>query len=390
MIQVSMAACCGCAACANICPKTCIEMQADYEGFLHPTIDAAQCIECGLCEKVCPVLHCEIEKTDSSTTYIAYNENREERAHSSSGGIFVLIAKEILKQNGVVFGAALTDDCYSVHHIAVEHPDELPKIMRSKYLQSEIGDAYCEVKRYLKMGRAVLFVGTPCQVEALRRFLDREYNNLICVDFICHGVPSQKLWERYVRFREEKDGNVKARRVSFRDKRKGWRDFSMVIEYTDGTQYTQKFEDDLYGKAFVRNVSLRSSCYQCMFRKTNRQSDLTIADAWGAERLFPEMFDNQGLSRIFVHTQKGTQILSELDGLVCKQERGCNGMALCSAPQKHPQRDEFYRHYMDVEFDHLVAHYAKPSMRKRIVYLLRKLGVLHTVKGMIACIRSKK
>ncbi len=391
MIQVSMDACCGCAACANSCPKACIEMRANHEGFLHPKVDTSRCVECGLCEKACPVLQSKLENTTTPVSYIAYNADREERGNSSSGGIFVLLAKKILEQGGVVFGAALTDDCYAVQHIAIENVADLPKIMRSKYLQSEIGDTYRKVKQYLVAGRIVLFAGTPCQVEALRCFLKDMYDNLLCVDFVCHGVPSQKLWERYVRYREQKDGNVKAKQISFRDKTNGWRDYSMVFQYTDGTKYCRAFEDDLYGQAFVRNVSLRRSCYQCQFRKTNRKSDLTIADAWGAESFFPEMFDNQGLSRIFVHTEKGAESLLNLKGLVCKEENGnSSGAALCSAPQKHPKRDEFYRHYMDVDFDRLVAHYAKPSMRKRMVYILRKLGVLHTVKGVLAQLRRRR
>ena len=195
--------CCGCFACANICSNGCIEMHADEEGFLYPSVDTSRCIQCGLCKQVCPILHSYNEiRGMSPAGYAVINMDEKVRLASSSGGVFSLFAEQTIRDGGVVFGAALSKDCGSVVHIEEDSLSELAKLRGSKYVQSSIGDAYIKTQNALKKGRKVLFTGTPCQIEGLHGFLRKKYENLLCMDLICHGVPSPKVWKKYVCFRE--------------------------------------------------------------------------------------------------------------------------------------------------------------------------------------------
>lgn len=188
--------CCGCSACANVCPKTCIAMSTDEEGFLYPVVDMSVCVGCGLCEKVCPFLT-ELRPKKPKNTYAAINPNEEERLRSSSGGIFTLLAQETLKAGGVVFGAAFDGD-WSVKHIGIENIKELPKLQGSKYVQSKIGNSYKKAKQLLDKDIPVLFSGTTCQIAGLLKYLRKEYEKLLTVDVICHGVPSPRIWQDVV------------------------------------------------------------------------------------------------------------------------------------------------------------------------------------------------
>ena len=305
--------CTGCGACISICPKGCIQMKEDKEGFLQPRIDSKECIQCHRCENSCPILHVEKQKTEEETI-VSVGINKEDgiRARSSSGGVFHALAKWIISQGGVVFGARFNDDWEVVHGYAETLECIIP-FMGSKYVQSRIGDTYCQAKAFLEKDRWVLFTGTPCQLGGLRAFLGKDYEKLIQVDLICHGVPSPRVWRDYLK---EDFPNAEAfRRVAFRTKDKGWHgEYGMVIEeIRNGGIVTHRYSNNnpfLYG--FLFNLFLRPSCYHCAYKTITRNSDITIADAWGVEHYAPEMDDNNGTSLLLVHSLKGREIFDIL------------------------------------------------------------------------------
>lgn len=251
--------CSGCHACANACPKNCISMVSDEEGFWYPQVNKEKCIDCGLCEKVCPIIHkWQPDDSRKTTAIAAINLNEEIRLESSSGGIFTLKAEKIIDQGGVVFGAAFSDDFKSVRHICVDNKADLEKLRGSKYVQSKISDTYKHAKEYLDSGRKVLFSGTPCQIGGLYSYLRKPYENLLTQDIICHGVPSPMVWEKYVEKCERKAAS-EMQRVFFRHKKYGWKSYSMAMEFTNHTKYIRTLLEDPYMRLFLSNSCLRPS-----------------------------------------------------------------------------------------------------------------------------------
>ena len=304
--------CSGCHACANACLKNCIDLISDEEGFWYPQVDKGKCIDCGLCKKVCPIIH-KWQPDESRTTkaIAAINMNDDIRLKSSSGGVFTLIAEEIINQGGVVFGAAFADDFRSVHHICVDNTDDLNKLRGSKYVQSKIGDSYKQAKDYLDSGRTVLFTGTPCQIGGLYSYLRKQYDNLLTQDIICHGVPSPMVWEKYVDEREQKAAST-TQRMIFRHKKYGWKSYAVLFEFSNNTAYVKNHREDSFMKAFLLNSSLRPSCYACSFRGIKRQADVTLADFWGVHNVAPNMDDDKGTSLILIHSIKGKKLFDNI------------------------------------------------------------------------------
>ena len=323
--------CCGCEACANACPKHCISFKEDKEGFCYPLLDKSKCIDCGLCETVCPVLN-QVSAQKPMNVYAAKNTSEEELLRSSSGGIFILLAKLVLIQGGVVFGAKF-DENRNVVHAYAETAEEVQAFMGSKYVQSRIGNTYTQARGFLKQGRIVLFSGTPCQIAALKKFLGKVYDNLLTVDVICHGVPSPKVWQRYIDEIKGKvwkadntisaphamgtSADIEVGSVSFRDKRTGWKSYSftlcLLMNTIDGKKtvsFSHIFREDPYMKLFLQDLILRPSCYQCPTKGGKSQSDLTIADFWGIERCYPDIDDDRGVGLIMINSNKGLQIMS--------------------------------------------------------------------------------
>ena len=302
MITADRADCSGCAACANVCPKSAIEMIFDAEGFAYPKINPELCIQCGKCDATCPALNFTAKKIDAlPLSFVANYKNEKILRHSSSGGIFSALSEIILNDGGIVFGAGF-DKNWRVVHTSAKNFDELENLRGSKYVQSQIGDVYRQVKDALK-SKKVLFSGVPCQCAGLKRFLGADPENLLTVEIICHGAPSPALWKSYI---DELNYSHEIAHVNFRSKRKGWGAGShMAINCFDRGTKTVKVGDDLYGRLFLRRVSLRPSCSTCKFKFPNGQSDLTLGDAWGIKDFAPEMFDNLGVSVVFVHTAKG-------------------------------------------------------------------------------------
>ena len=302
--------CCGCHACMNICLKHAISMYEDEKGFKYPKIDQDKCINCGMCKKVCPIINCkEIEKDIKA--YACYNINNDERLNSSSGGIFILLAKEIIKRKGIVFGASFDKD-FNVNHSYADNEKDLNKFMGSKYTQSTIGETYKQVKDFLENDRYVLFTGTPCQVEGLKSYLRKDYDKLYTQDIICHGVPSPKVWQKYLDFLKKQE-KEKIRNIQFRNKDHGWSLFRTKIMFYTRT-YSVCHNDDYYMKVFLNNLCLRDSCYNCSFKKKYRISDITLADYWGIDNIHPEMNDDRGTSLLIINSEKGKELFELIKG----------------------------------------------------------------------------
>lgn len=365
--------CCGCGACAQACPKNCIVMQSDDEGFLYPQIDQTVCIQCGLCEKVCPMLQSPAEDTSSQPkAYAAYNMDETIRLQSSSGGVFTLLALQTLQNGGGVFGATLSADCKSVHHTMVSSEVDLAKLRSSKYLQSEIGVCYKQTQAFLREGKPVLFSGTPCEIEGLKAFLRKDYDNLTCVDLVCHGAPSPKLWKQYVEYREKQNGQM-VKEACFRYKENGWREYSVKLCFENNAEYIRKYNKDPFMQMFLQDLCLRPSCYSCPFKKKNRVSDITLADFWGSGRVCPDMDDDKGLSLVIVHSSKGEKLLQKV-----KDKMKVLEVPLESALQGNPsmthsctkpaKRDEFMQNMLTMS----ILQLGKRYLRKQNVFAKTK------------------
>ena len=358
--------CCGCEACVQRCPRHCISLHEDEEGFLYPRVDASACIDCGLCERVCPVLNWGVEH-EPFASYAAKNRNDEIRMTSSSGGIFSALAEETLSEDGVVFGAMFDRD-WNVEHGYVEDKKELGRLRGSKYVQSHIGESYRQAEEFLKQRRKVLFTGTPCQIAGLRRILRKEYDNVLLVDVICHGVPSPGVWRRYLK--EEvarqcdpkntvlprpirgRDAHVED--ISFRDKTLGWKKFSfaLVLSTTNGSG--EKFSfcsrshlyENAFMKGFLANIYLRPACYDCPARGGRSGSDITLRDFWGVDGVMPEPDDDRGVSAVLVNTPRGAEALKQsavsLWNVEYSQILRCNSSLVRSVAEPYKKRAKFF------------------------------------------------
>ena len=271
--------CCGCTACANICPKDAITMKQDKEGFLYPSIDKEKCIDCGICKKICPVLNKQSFKDFNQKAYLFQNKNEDIRKDSTSGGFFSSIAEYVISKNGVVIGASF-DNNWKVEHTAATKLEDLNKFRKSKYVQSDLREIFKNIKEYLNNNKMVCFSGTPCQVAGLKSFLQKDYENLILVDIMCHSVPSPLYFEKYKEYILNKMKAKKIFNINFRDKSKYGYKYSMMTVETDNGTYSEGIDTDPYLRAFFKDYSVRPSCYNCKFKTQKRVSDITIWDCF--------------------------------------------------------------------------------------------------------------
>lgn len=302
--------CYGCGACMQKCPRNCIDMESDEEGFLYPRVNYQECIHCGLCKAVCPHNKEKPPQKVLPRAYAINNMDDEVRINSSSGGIFSLLSEKIIQEGGAVFGATY-DENFRVIHTCVNKTKDLSKLRGSKYVQSDMGSSYKQVECLLKDGKKVLFSGTPCQIEGLLRYINKEYENLYVVDIICSGVPSPWVWEKNIQYIEKKVKS-KITDINLRYKKYGWQEYVIRYKFENGKEYEQSRFLDPYMLAFRKAYSLRPSCYECEFKTVSRRSDITIADCWGIESIAPELYDRKGTSLVFVHSEKGRIILDSL------------------------------------------------------------------------------
>lgn len=285
--------CCGCNACVQACPKQCIQMHEDDEGFLYPRVDTTHCIDCGKCEKVCPVIN-QGAPHRPLRVYAAIHPDEAVRHQSSSGGIFTLLAEQTIKDGGVVFGARFDDEWQVVH----DYTDTLAGLSAfrgSKYVQSRIGNTYRQAEDFLKQGRKVLFTGTPCQIAGLKHYLHKEYDNLLPVEVICHGAPSPLIWKKYL---QEVSQGERITNINFRDKISGWKTYSITIQGDQGNIYQTPYPQDSFMRGFLSDIYLRPSCYACPAKSGKSGADITLGDFWGIDKINPSIDDNNGCSLV--------------------------------------------------------------------------------------------
>lgn len=300
--------CSGCSACASRCPKQCITMVEDLEGFLYPQIDEKVCIDCGLCEKVCHIVNSEEERSPIMALG-AQNNDSSIVMKSSSGGIFSLLAEKTIKSHGVVFGARF-DEGWQVLLDYTDKMEGVGVLRKSKYIQARTANSYEECERFLKNGRNVLFTGTPCQVAGLRNYLQKPYDNLITVDVACHGTPSPKIWGVYINHIKEILKGSSSETIYSSLKNLG---FSLYFDEDKGyLELRSKRHENHYMSPFIFSQILRPSCYACNCKNFSSGSDLTLADFWGVQKNHPDVNSRKGISLILVNTQKGMVAIDNL------------------------------------------------------------------------------
>ncbi|NWH05029.1 Coenzyme F420 hydrogenase/dehydrogenase, beta subunit C-terminal domain [Desulfobacter latus] len=391
--------CTGCSSCAATCPKQCIHMIPDQEGFLNPQIQIDECIDCGLCLKVCPVAENNVDnllEKENLSVFAAWHKDESIRKQSSSGGVFTALAESILDKKGIVVGAAF-DDNLSLKHIFVDSQEDLYRLRGSKYVQSEISpDLYPTILDRLNEGRRVLFSGTPCQIAGLRSFLGEPKAGLICCDLVCHGVPSPILLTRYKAYRESTGDRLTD--ISFRDKSYGWKLPSVRLYQGGGkTVGLYSYFEDPYTVSFFRNFSLRPSCYNCRFTTTQRVGDLTLADFWGVHRKYPEYdTDDKGTSLILVNTAAGqTSLESCHDHLFLGTADIETAMGrnpnLYNPSSRPPKRNHFYRDLEILTFPALIRKYKlRAPTRKEKMFTEAKRKVKRFLRRILQNLNFKE
>jgi len=369
--------CSGCAACKSICPKNAIRMEADEKGFLYPVIDGALCVDCGRCVSVCPLHKEEMEfKQEEQCIFAVQHPDKAVVKQSSSGGAFTLLSDPILQQGGVVFGCVIDDGFNVIHTMAVDTAGR-DRMRGSKYAQSDMRDVYRQVKQACRE-RPVLFVGTPCQVAGLNAYLGQLPENLLTVDFICHGTPSAKFFGDHIHFLEKKYGK-KAVSYKFRDKKYGWRHVETVF-FADGSQKTSYWTFRLK-KFFSSNINLRPACYECRFTHPQRVADITIGDFWQAEKIL-NIYDNVGISLIIANTSKAKTLLQKLEGRCFLREVSMEDIqqrALIRPATKPIGVDAFWQTYIKEGYKGVMEKYREPKAKHYArfipVSIITKLGL---------------
>lgn len=372
--------CCGCNCCVQICPIQCISMHEDKEGFSYPQIDIQKCINCHLCEKVCPIINQPLPQKPLKV-YAAINHDREIRKQSSSRGIFTLLAEQILKEGGVVFGATFNSR-WEVVHGYIESREKLSLLRGSKYVQSKINNNYQIARAFLEQNKKVLFSGTPCQILGLKHFLKKEYPNLLTIDFICHGVPSPKVWKLYL-LSLNKD--LTFSHINMRDKSKGWRNYSFHAIWQNPQQ--QRFEikevldDNVFRLGFLKDIYLRPACYKCAVKQLKSKSDITLGDFWKIEKFKKEMDDNNGVSLVIVNTSKGQKYSNNI---LIKEEIHINDLKKLSkylvlSPPINKKRNLFFKNLENQEITSWIKYCSKDSkfsiFRNKIISFIIKLKI---------------
>lgn len=364
--------CCACSACQQVCHVGAIQMVKDEEGFFFPSKNSAICVNCGKCEKVCAFTGNQALKSPLNI-YAGYLKDIEQRTRSSSGGLFYAIASDIINRGGTVVGATLTPDMQVCHKIVTSLTD-LELLRGSKYVQSAMGDSFRIIKQLLKDGVLVYFVGTGCQVDGLKSYLGQDFENLLTSDLICHGVPSQDIFDNHIKYLEEK---YKGKVVSyeFRDNH-AWSVCESVItvdskKHEKHVSLTYNLSPFLY--SFMQSLTFRLSCYKCPYAQPQRTGDITLADFWGAKQLFPSLTSDYGVSMAIVNTSKGLETLERIKSKIdlCDsnlRDAIANNANLSNPTKKPPLRDYIFQILENKGYKYVAKRYFRPNL-----YLLRKL-----------------
>ncbi len=378
MIQINKKEeCCGCTACKNICPVKAIEMEPDEEGFLYPKIDQKKCINCGLCEKVCPILNKRERKEQKQTAYLINHKDNDIRNQSTSGGAFTAISEYVIRNKGVVFGATYNEKL-EVYHKYIEKIDELKLFRGSKYVQSDLKNVFTEVKEFLDKERLVCFSGTPCQVQGLKNFLQKDYENLITVDFVCRAVPSPLVLKKYLSYQSKKNKNEPIKAIIFRDKYKYGYGYSTMTVKGEKFIYMEGIETDPYLRAFFDNYSDRPACYNCKFRDNKRISDFTLWDCFTIAEFDKKMADNKGTTRMIIQTEKGLDIFEKIKSNynyknIEVKEAVKNVKEMVVSPIENPNRKKFFEDLNKMDEVDVFEKYFPNNIKAKGEKLIRKI-----------------
>lgn len=383
--------CCGCSVCADVCPKQCITYVKNKHGFLVPKVEQSLCVNCGLCTKVCPVIKPQTNKLNDVKVYSAYNKSAEIRSEGSSGSLFYTLAEDTINSGGIVYGAAFVENM-KLRHISAESLHELKPLMKSKYVQSDLTGIYKQVKYNLGLGRRVLFVGTPCQCNALYKFLgSKPHDNLLLVDFICHGVPSQDLFDKALRAYEVSH-NCTIDSMSFRIKKEdSVHYFSLDIRNVDGEplRIEGKHTEFPFYYGFKKFICLRESCYQCKFCVKDRISDITLADFWELEKIDKTISlqeFNKGVSMVICNSSKGEIYLHGISNqLECKEQIVTDisqiNYAYTNATKKGVYARNFWRDYDKMSYEDLEKkHFTYVPFKQLSVFQKLKVYIIAKLK----------
>lgn len=382
MIEIkSKKNCCGCSACYSICPKNCIEMKADEEGFLYPDVNKNLCINCGLCERVCPIINKVEEKAFEQEGYLVQNKDEKIRKESTSGGAFSAIAKYVLDRKGVVFGVQY-DDNLNVVHSYIENELDLKLYRNSKYVQSRIGETFKQAKRFLDEDRWVCFSGTPCQIEGLKKYLKNDYNKLITVDVVCHAVPSPFVWKKYLEVQRKKYGND-IKNIVFRDKKYyGYKYSQMTIRNNKGKDLCHLgVESDIMLRAFFSDICDRPSCYECAFKKRYRVSDFTIWDCFITGLIAKDFDDDKGTTRVLIQSQKGKGIFNDIQNDFKYKNIKSDLLVkdvyeMIHSVKMNIKRNCFMNDLNKIPSEELFEKYFKDTWNVKLERLIRKIAVI--------------
>ena len=364
--------CSGCGTCYNICPQKCISMIEDEEGFLYPKVDMDACVNCGLCDRMCPLNEKNNKKYGVVQSEIVQNKDLEVLRQSTSGGAFTPIAPYILQRNGVVFGVEMDEDSNFVKHIKVEKEQNLIRFRNSKYVQSYIGNSFNDAKQELQKGRLVCFSGTPCQIQGLKNYLHKEYENLITVDVVCRGVPSPGVWKKYTDYLKQKG---KLSSVRFRDKSLGYQYSTMEVVYKDGKIERNGIESDQWLRMFFSGMILRPSCPTCNFRSVERCSDFTIWDCFNVSDLTKELDETKGATRMLIHTKRGQEIFNEIRDrfYVVDADVKTVAVGITEKPDFNKKKYEFIQDYNKLSMEELLNKWFPMTFKVKAKKLVRRM-----------------
>lgn len=361
--------CTGCGACYNACPKGCLSMAPDKEGFLHPKIDVDKCVQCHSCERSCPVLN-PIDKNEPINTYASWALDDKVRTTSSSGGMFYIIASEIIHQGGVVYGVIMNEEGHTYHTYA-KNLEELNAMKGSKYVQSDTKLVFKEIKKYLKDGSKVLFTGTPCQIAGLKKYLQNIPQELLfTVDLVCHGVPSPQSLVSYIEKLKNKHKNINVKSLQFRNLNK-W-EYSPSIIYNN-KRHRLICSENVYLYCFLKGYLMRPNCYSCQYAGVERVGDISIADFWNIGQDDPfEQDTNKGCSLLMINTNKGRSLFERFKDNIFFQERKLSEAVKYNTQLRHPfvkpaKRDGFYEYF----YSHSLY-----EIYKYIIPLKSRIGVI--------------
>lgn len=357
--------CCGCTACASICPVNAITMTPDEEGFLYPVVDEVRCVDCGRCETVCPIVQKFKLPEDHVGAFVAQSKEKEILNECTSGGFADAANRYVIEcLDGCAIGVAF-DDAFLPSHTIADSYHEAKKFRNSKYAQSDLRGVFPRVRQLLENGKVVLFTGTPCQVAGLKSFLKKDFTNLICIDLVCRSVPSPRLWREYLEWQEQKY-NSKIGSIACRKKTYGYHSGALEIEFENGRHYSGSNRVDYYMKLFHHDVCARPSCYSCAFKTQHRCSDITLFDSWNAAKIADEAFmDNDlGFTNVLVHTKKGHELVKKIESVRYYE----------TTPEK------MFRYTGGMEKNSVI----KPETRESFYSDLGKMGFFDTAKKYVS------